>query len=72
MGLHISIQGLWVKLWTLPNEGEDNWGATDGLWELLMVFCEWAQLHGGPVDLREWLRTLFHGVELEEKISGGH
>lgn len=37
-----------------------------------MVFCEWAQLHGGPVDLREWLRTLFHGVELEEKISGGH
>lgn len=39
---------------------------------LLLVFCEWVQLHGDTEDLREWLRTLFHGVELEEKISGSH
>lgn len=40
-----------------------------------MVFGEPVQLHSGTVDLRESLRrhsTSFHGVELEEKISGGH
>lgn len=69
---YIHIQGVQVELWALPNEGEGNWGAAAGLWERLVVFCEWVQLHGDTVDLREWLRTLFHGVELEEKISGSH
>lgn len=56
-------------------EGEGIWGGLDRLWEIALVFGEPVQPQSGTVDLRESLRRhspSFHGVELEEKISGGH
>lgn len=65
---HIHTQGLRVKLWTPPLQGEGDPGGSDGPWELLLV-CEWVQLHCGEQILENGWEHCFMALNLRRKYQ---